>query len=78
MKSKSNTLIFAAAATALAVLLLPECSQSNSEISNKPPVKQAQVIVDSTEKEDSMKAFYERMRRWDALHGGMRQRESDK
>ncbi len=29
-------------------------------------------------KEDSMKAFYERMRRWDALHGGMRQRESDK
>lgn len=29
-------------------------------------------------KEDSMKAFFERMRRWDALHGGMRQRESDK
>ncbi|MBQ8957574.1 MAG: hypothetical protein IJ057_03575 [Bacteroidales bacterium] len=29
-------------------------------------------------KEDSTKAFYERVRRWDALHGGVRHRESDK
>ena len=39
--------------------------------------EQTEVKADSL-KEDSMKAFYERMRRWDALHGGMRQRESDK
>ena len=78
MKSKSNTLFFAAAATALSVLLLAGCRQSCSKTDNKPPIKQVQVTVDSTEKEDSMKAFRERMRRWEVLHGGAAHWESDK
>ena len=45
--------------------------------SQKENVEQTEIKPDSL-KEDSMKAFYERMRRWGALHGGMRQRESDK
>ena len=43
----------------------------------KPSTEQVNVKVDST-KEDTMDAFYERMRRWDALHGGMRHKESEK
>ena len=45
--------------------------------SQKENVEQTEVKADSL-KEDSMKAFFERMRRWDALHGGMRHRGSDK
>lgn len=32
----------------------------------------------TTNEEDTMEAFYEQMRRWELLHGGMRQKESDK
>lgn len=32
----------------------------------------------TTNKKDTIEAFYERMRRWELLHGGMQQKESDK
>lgn len=61
---------------ALAALLLAGCQTSNKkEIPQTSAQKES--VIDTTE-EDTMEAFYERMRRWDALHGGMRQRESDK
>ena len=78
MKPKSIVFILAAAVTALSVLLLAGCRQSCSKTDNKPPIKQVQVTVDSTEKEDSMKAFRERMRRREVLHIGAAHRESDK
>jgi hypothetical protein len=63
----------------LAALLLVGCQEGNRtrNPSQKENVEQTEIKPDSL-KEDSMKAFYERMRRWDALHGGMRHRESDK
>lgn len=70
-------MIISAAAAALAALLLAGCQQARQEGKKEPAIEQVIAKADST-KEDSMKAFYERMRRWDALHGGMRQRESDK
>ena len=78
MRSKPNSIVLAAAATAMAVLLLSGCQQGSSKADSKPPDKQLEATVDSTEKEDSMKAFYERMRHWEVLHGGMSHRESDK
>lgn len=79
MKKTTKSIIFAAAVAALAVLLLVGCQDGNRSRypSQKENVEQTEIKADSL-KEDSMKAFYERMRRWDALHGGMRQRESDK
>ena len=78
MKNITKSIILAAAA-ALAALLLVGCQEGNRtrNPSQKENVEQTEIKPDSL-KEDSMKAFYERMRRWDALHGGMRQRESDK
>ena len=70
-------MILSAAAAALAALLLAGCQQARQEGKKEPAIEQVIAKADST-KEDSMKAFYERMRRWDALHGGMRHRESDK
>ena len=64
----------------VAIVLLSGCQEGN----HKNPLPPQNVNREQTEakadslKEDTMKAFYERMRRWDALHGGMRQRESDK
>ena len=81
MKSTPKSIIFAlaAAVAALAVLLLAGCHQGNH--TPLPPQngngEQTEVKADSL-KEDSMKVFFERIRRWDALHGGMRHRESDK
>lgn len=80
MKRIPNIIIHAAVA-ALAALLLTGCQEGHRKELSLPPSneqrEQTEVKADSL-KEDSMKAFYERMRRWDALHGGMRQRESDK
>jgi hypothetical protein len=80
MKRIPNIIIHAAVA-ALAALLLTGCQEGHRKELSLPPSneqrEQTEVKADSL-KEDSMKVFYERMRRWDALHGGMRQRESDK
>ena len=78
MKNITKSIILAAAA-ALAALLLVGCQEGNRtrNPSQKENVEQTEIKPDSL-KEDSMKAFYERMRRWDALNGGMRHRESDK
>ncbi len=70
-------MILSAAAAALAALLLAGCQQARQEGKKEPAIEQVIAKADST-KEDTMEAFFERMRRWDALHGGMRQRESDK
>ena len=77
MKTKVSTLILAAAVAALSVLLLVGCHQGRNGENKKPPVEQKEVIIDTNE-EDTMKAFYERMRRWEVLHGGAAHRESDK
>ena len=79
MKNITKSIILATAVAAIAALLLTGCREGNrkNDPSHKENVEQAIIKADSL-KEDSMKAFFERMRRWDALHGGMRQRESDK
>lgn len=79
MKNITKSIILAAAVAALAALLLVGCQEGNKtrDPSQKENIEQTVINADSLEK-DSMKAFYERMRRWDALHGGMRHRESDK
>lgn len=79
MKNTTKAIILAAVVAALAALLLAGCREGNRtrNPSQKENVEQTEIKADSL-KEDSMKAFYERMRRWDALHGGMRHRESDK
>ena len=66
-----------AAEAATAALLLAGCQQARQEEKKEPATEQLSAKADST-KEDTMEAFYERMRRWDALHGGIRHRESDK
>lgn len=70
-------MILSAAVAALAALLLAGCQQARQEGKKEPAIEQVIAKADST-KEDTMEAFFERMRRWDALHGGMRHRESDK
>lgn len=81
MRSIQKSFILAAAVAVLAALLLAGCHQGNHKehplLFQKGNGEQIKVKMDSL-KEDSIKAFYERMRRWDALHGGIRQRESDK
>lgn len=79
MKNTAKSIILATVVAAFAALLLVGCQEGNRtrDPSQKENVEQTEIKADSL-KEDSMKAFFERMRRWDALHGGMRQRESDK
>ena len=81
MRSIPKSLIPAAAMATLVALLLAGCQRGNRKEHTLPPQngkgEQTEVKADSL-KEDTMKAFYERMRRWDALYGGMKQRESDK
>lgn len=79
MKNTVKSIILAVVVAAFAALLLAGCREGSRtrNSSQKENVEQTEIKADSL-KEDSMKAFFERMRRWDALHGGMRQRESDK
>ena len=77
MKNITKAMILSAAVAALAALLLAGCQQARQEGKKEPAIEQVIAKADST-KEDTMEAFFERMRRWDALHGGMRHRESDK
>ena len=78
-KNNAKIIILIAAMAAMTALLLAGCHDGSRtrNSSQKENVEQTEIKADSL-KEDSMKAFFERMRRWDALHGGMRQRESDK
>ena len=75
MRSISKLLVPAAVA-ALAVLLLAGCQNIRKKDTQKTSA-QKEALIDTTE-EDTMEAFYKRMRRWKALHGGMSQQESDK
>lgn len=81
MKRRAMIFVLTTMVAALAALLLTGCQEGHRKELSLPPSneqrEQTEVKADSL-KEDSIKAFYERMRRWDALHGGMRQRESDK
>ena len=77
MKKASATIILAAAVVALAVLLLAECQEGKRKADTTPSVEQTESMMDTTMK-DTMEAFYERMRQWRVLHGGMSSWESDK
>lgn len=64
------------------VALLVGCQNENNKghpftPSTKERNEKKDARVDTSE-EDTMKAFYERMRRWDALHGGTYHTDSDK
>ena len=75
MRSISKLLVPAAVA-ALAVLLLAGCQNRRKKDTPKTSA-QKEAVIDTTE-EDTMEVFYERMRRWKALHGSMSHQESDK
>ncbi len=68
--------LLSVAVAALAVLLLAGCQDKRKKDTPKTSA-QKETVIDTTE-EDTMEAFYERMRRWKALHGGMSHQESDK
>ena len=77
MKNSPSSKILVATVVALAALLLAGCQQKKHEVGTMPSAEQAKTEVDTT-KEDTIKAFYERMMRWKVLHGGMSRWESDK
>ncbi|MBO7617016.1 MAG: hypothetical protein J6T22_07400 [Bacteroidales bacterium] len=69
--------ILKAAAAVLAALLLAGCqNRGKREVPATPT--QAEAVAESTEKEDTMKAYYERMRRLEMLLRGTGRWESDK
>ena len=68
MRSTWKSLILAAVA-AFAALLLAGCQDGRKKEVQKTPA-QTEAMADSTEKEDTMKAFYERMRHWKVLLKG--------
>ena len=65
------------AVAAFAALLLAGCQDGRKKEVRKTPA-QAEAMADSTEKEDTMKAFYERMWRMKVLLRGAGRWESDK
>ena len=84
MNKNENAKIFVLVSAMIVsvILLLSGCYQGSREElplapSQRGDGEQTEVKSDSL-KEDSMKDFFEWMRRWDALHGGMRRKESDK
>ena len=76
MKNTVKSIIFAAAVVVFAALLLAGC-QNGSPPTQKVQEEHTEAQTDSL-KEDSMKVFYERMERWEVLHGGMSRWESEK
>ena len=76
MKNTVKSTIFAVVVAALAALLLAGC-QNGSPPTQKVQEEHTEAQTDNL-KEDSMKVFYERMRQWRVLHGGMSRWESDK
>ena len=77
MKKAFKAIFLPTAAAALAALPLAGCQQGKHEEKKEPTTELLSAKADSTNN-DTMEAFYERMRRWEVLHGGMRQRESEK
>ena len=66
MKKALKALFLPAATAALAALPLAGCQQARQEGEKEPATEQVIAKADST-KEDTIEAFYERMRRWEAL-----------
>ena len=60
MKNSPSSKILVATVVALAALLLAGCHQKKHEVGTMPSAEQAKAEVDTT-KEDTIKAFYERM-----------------
>ena len=69
MKNSPSSKILVATVVALAALLLAGCHQKKHEVGTMTSVEQAKAEVDTT-KEDTIKAFYERMMRWKVLNRG--------
>ena len=67
MKKTRKTLLLPAAAAALAALPLAGCQQARHEGEKEPATEQVIAKADSS-KEDTMEAFFERMRRYKALY----------
>ena len=77
MRKTPKFLILAAAVAATAALLLAGCqNQGKKDIPQTTAQKEA--VMDSTAKEDTMAAFYERMWRMKVLLRGAGRWESDK
>ena len=62
---------------AVMAVLLAGCQEGKLKADTTPSVEQTESMMDTTKK-DTMEAFYERMRQWRVLHGGMSSWESDK
>lgn len=62
---------------AVMAVLLAGCQEGKLKADTTPSVEQTESMMDTTKK-DTMEAFYDRMRQWRALHGGMSMWESDK
>ena len=81
MKRIAKIFVPVSAMIASVILLLSGCHHGDHKEHPQPSQKgngeQTEIKADSL-KEDSMKAFYERMMRWRVLHGGMSRWESDK
>ena len=67
MKKALKALFLPAATAALAALPLAGCQQARQEGEKEPATEQVIAKADSS-KEDTMEAFYERMRRYKALY----------
>ncbi len=74
MKNSAKTIILTSTLAAIAALLLTGCREKKYK---EPAAKPAETVIDSLE-QDTMEAFYERMRRFDALHGGTKRWEGDR
>ena len=75
MKNTVKSIIFAAAVVVFAALLLAGCQSPLDQ--NKASTLDC-FVPRNDEGTDSIREYYERMERWEMLHGGMSRWESDK